>query len=197
MVITKMKSLLKIVLMILVSHSLFSQTDMNEKVEFEPTFNVLTGSDWIMKEHKNSVLVVIFNAHNCPYTKLYENRIAKLSKSYMEKGVSFVLVNANTSDENSEANMVKTAKEKSYNFPYLSDKKQQLATKLGALKTPEVFVFSNKNGVHYLKYRGAIDDNPQVENDTKNTYLKDAIEILFNGKNISTQETRAIGCMIK
>jgi peroxiredoxin len=94
--------------------------------------------------------------------------------------------------------MAKYAKGKKLPMPYLADKDQKVRDQFNATKNPEVFVLQNNGGGTFiLKYRGAIDDNPQAPNVVTAFYLKDAIEAVLQKKNLALTERRAIGCMIK
>ena len=48
-----------------------------------------------------------------------------------------------------------------------------------------------------LVYTGKIDDNWQDEQKVKTKYLRDALDELLAGKEISVPETYSIGCTIK
>jgi hypothetical protein len=48
-----------------------------------------------------------------------------------------------------------------------------------------------------LKYEGKIDDNWQEPERVKSKYLRDAIEEVLDGKEVSVPETFSIGCTIK
>jgi hypothetical protein len=62
---------------------------------------------------------------------------------------------------------------------------------LGATKTPEAFVLQNNGGGTFvLKYRGAIDDNPQVAQEVTVNYLHDAVAATLNRRNLSVAEKR-------
>lgn len=152
-------------------------------------------------EFKNAKgIAVIFTSNYCPYSKLYDERIEQLAAAYAAKGIQFVLVNSNhpgaTKDDSIEE-MAKKASGKSYKFPYLADKDQQLQKILGASKTPEVFLLRPQATQYQVIYSGAIDDNPQVGTDVSKHYLKDAMEAVLGGKDPVVKNTRAIGCMIK
>jgi peroxiredoxin len=146
-------------------------------------------------------VVVVFTSNYCPYARLYEDRIIALAEEYAGRGVQFLLVNSNTSLDNiddSVEEMARHAKEKGYRFPYLADKEHRVAGMLGATKTPEAFVLQNNGGGTFvLKYRGAIDDNPQVAQEVTVNYLHDAIAATLNRRNLSVAEKRPTGCMIK
>ncbi|AKQ46364.1 alkyl hydroperoxide reductase [Rufibacter radiotolerans] len=144
------------------------------------------------------VLVVVFTSVNCPYAKLYDGRIQSLSKAYAGKGVRFVYVNTNIGlEEGGEAAQAQPDLPTSNSFPYLIDEGQQLSKKFGATKAPEVFVLQNAQDGFYLRYKGAIDDNPQAEAYVKDRYLATALDAVLAGKSVSSAERRATGCLIK
>jgi hypothetical protein len=141
-------------------------------------------------------MVVIFVTNNCPYDEYYRNRISKISQTYQDR-VPVLLVNSSVEATDSKENMVRMAKQKNLSLPYLSDKEQTLMTNLDAKKSPEAFLLKNQNGNFTVVYRGAIDDNPQVEADVRKNYLKDAIDIMLANQQIATKEVRPVGCNLK
>jgi peroxiredoxin len=87
--------------------------------------------------------VVIFLSAQCPVVKGYVSRINELAEGYQAKGISFIGVNSNATED---LNWVKSnAAEYGYKFPVLIDKGGVLADKLGASVTPEVF-YVDANG---------------------------------------------------
>jgi hypothetical protein len=141
-------------------------------------------------------LVVIFTSNACPYDEYYRSRITKLSQSYQDR-VPVLLVNANLDPAESKENMVKKAKQVNLSIPYLADKDQTLMTALDAKKSPEAFLLKNENGKFRVVYRGAIDDNAQVEADVRHSYLRDAVDIMLTNQKIETPEVRPVGCNLK
>lgn len=144
----------------------------------------------------SKTVVVVFTDNQCPYAKLYENRLVTLSSTYAARGVQFIFINPGVGlGEGSDK--LEDMAAKNYSFPYLADEGQRISQRFGATKTPEVFVLHNINGEFVLKYKGAIDDNPQVESGVRNNYLKSVIDEVLANKSISTADRRATGCMIK
>jgi len=142
-------------------------------------------------------LVVVFTCNHCPYARAYESRIITLQKDFAAKGVRFVAINSNDDigyPDDSFENMVKRAKEKSFNFPYLRDDTQQVARAYGATHTPHLFVFGPDRR---LAYTGKIDDNWENPPAVKQQYLRDALDAIVAGKAPPKPETFAIGCTIK
>lgn len=143
-----------------------------------------------------SGLVIIFTSNACPYDEYYRTRINALAKSYADK-VPVLLVNAHSEDAESKDAMARKAKQLNLSTPYLADKDQTLMTTLNAKKSPEAFLLKNNGGSFAVVYRGAIDDNAQVEADVRHHYLKDAIDIMLANQAIATPEVRPVGCNLK
>ena len=74
------------------------------------------------------------------------------------------------------------------------DDQSKMADAFGANRTPEIFLFNNDGK---LVYHGAIDDNSDNEEGVKRRHAQVAIDELIAGKDISTKETRSVGCSIK
>ena len=86
------------------------------------------------------------------------------------------------------------AMEAGYIMPYVVDAEHKLADAFGARTTPHVYLF---NSDFQLVYRGSIDDSVNSADEVKETYLKDAITRMIEGKKIKPEITKAIGCSIK
>ncbi|QHL88859.1 redoxin domain-containing protein [Nibribacter ruber] len=146
------------------------------------------------------VVVVVFTSKNCPYAKLYDGRLQTLANTYAGKGVKFIYVNPAIGLEEGGDTIKELSEQVDTSvsaMPYLLDNQQKVSKQFGAVKTPEVFVLQNSPDGFYLKYKGAIDDNPQVEAYAKEFYLKNALENALAGRPVTTAEIRPTGCMIK
>ena len=141
-------------------------------------------------------MVLIFTSNSCPYDEYYRKRIEELSRSYQDK-VPVLLVNSHTEPNESPDQMAARGKALGLKIPYLADKDQVLMATLNVKKTPEAFLLKNDNGKFTVVYRGAIDDNAQVEADVRHHYLRDAIDIMLSNQNIQTPEVRPVGCVLK
>jgi peroxiredoxin len=144
-----------------------------------------------------NALIIIFSCNHCYYVQAYQERIKAIQKDYAEKGVQILAINSNDSsqyEDDSFEGMKKRAKEKDFNFPYLRDEEQTVAKAFDASHTPEVFVFGKNRK---LAYHGKIDDNWKEEDKVKSRYLRDALDELLAGEEISVPETFSIGCTIK
>jgi len=135
--------------------------------------------------------VVVWLSAQCPVVKAYKDRINEIAAAYQAKGIAFVGINSNSTED---LNWVKTNKaEFGYNFPVLIDKGNVLADKWGATVTPEVYYLDSKN---VLLYHGAIDNDRSGKNIT-DEYLKTAFDSALGGKAIVKTRANAFGCSIK
>jgi peroxiredoxin len=130
----------------------------------------------------------------CPIARLYAARLAKLSEEYSESSVAFIGVFPNRHDSITE--MAQFARTHGIKFPLLKDLNNQVADRLGADRTPEVFVLDKDRVV---RYRGRIDDQysyGQAQPKAKQDYLVAAVTELLAGKPVTTPRTEAVGCRI-
>jgi peroxiredoxin len=168
--------------------------------EEAPDFNLpgVDGKNYSLSDFKDKkAVVVIFSCNHCPYVQAYEDRIIALQEEFKDRGVSFIAINSNDDrnyPEDSFENMVKRAKQKGFNFPYLRDKSQDVARSYGASHTPQIFVFDEGRR---LCYTGKIDNNWREPNKVKERYLRDALLAIVEGRDVKNPETYAIGCTIK
>lgn len=139
---------------------------------------------------KNGVVVVFLSAQ-CPVVRGYNARINQLAEEYAAKGISFIGINSNSTED--LAWVKSNAAEVGYKFPVLIDKGNVLADKLGASVTPEAYFFDAKN---VLLYHGAI-DNDRSGRAVSETFLKAAFDLSLSGKPITKTRANAFGCTIK
>ncbi|MGH9949977.1 MAG: redoxin family protein [Pyrinomonadaceae bacterium] len=139
---------------------------------------------------KNGTLVVWLSAQ-CPVVRGYKDRINEIAAEYQAKGVNFVGINSNATED--LAWVKSNISEFGYTFPVLIDKGNLLADKWGASVTPEVYYFDANN---VLMYHGAIDNDRSGKN-IKVQYLKTAFDSALGGKKIETTRANAFGCTIK
>lgn len=176
---------------------------MKTKIEIGdslPSFSLkgVDGKIYSDETFKNKdFLLIIFSCNHCPYVQAYEDRIIKIQNDYSNKSLQVVCINSNDAEkypEDSFDEMIKRSRQKGFNFPYLYDETQETAKKFGASFTPELYLF-DKN--RKLVYTGKIDDNWREPEKVMNTYLRNALDELIEGKEVSVPETFAIGCTIK
>ena len=148
----------------------------------EHTLKSLTG--------KNGA-VLIFISVQCPVSKAFNDILEKLAQDFMAKGVNLIGIN---SIKTEPSGAVKShASEKNLTFTILKDEGNKIADRLGATKTPEVYVLDASNK---LVYHGRIDNSQKPEGITSND-LREALDEMLAGKPISKTGGAAFGCTIK
>lgn len=138
--------------------------------------------------------IVVFTCNECPFSKLYEDRLIALHNDYAPKGYPVIAINSNGSKTGEDfESMKKRAEEKRFPFKYAIDKEQIYSKKYGAVRTPHVFLLDKDYKVQYI---GAIDDNSRSADNVKEKYVENAISALEAGKLPDPNYTKAIGCPI-
>lgn len=138
--------------------------------------------------------VIVFLGNGCPLAKLYAPRLVELAASYADRGVRVVGINSNHQDSITE--MAAYAAHHELTFPLLKDPANAIADRLGAQRTPEVFVLDE---AHVVRYRGRIDDQfgPGYQRPTATEHdLTRALDELLAGREVSCPQTEALGCLI-
>lgn len=147
--------------------------------------------------HNKAVLIVIFSCNHCPYVQAYEPRIKAIQGDYAMAGVQVVAINANETEhhpEDSFEQMEIRARQMHFNFPYLRDETQTVATAYGATHTPQIFLFDRERT---LRYVGRIDDNWKDPLQVQQEDLRRAIDEVLSGRAVSQPRTHAVGCTLK
>ncbi len=143
------------------------------------------------------VLIVIFMCNHCPYAVAVEDRLTQLRKDLEGKSAQMVGICANdpfSYPEDSFQNLQKRWKDKNFGFPYLHDLEQTVTKSFGAVCTPEFFVYGTDRK---LAYHGRMDDNWKEPSAVKRRELKEAIDLLLDGKQPPEDQIQTMGCSIK
>jgi len=141
------------------------------------------------------LLVVLFSCNGCPTVKASEDRMIALQDAYGLLGVQIVAINSNNSylsPADTYPEMVKRAREKRFNFPYLKDDDGSVSRAYGAISTPHAFLFDRERR---LRYKGRIDDSRDPARVTVHD-LRNAIDDLLTGRPPRVAETKPFGCAI-
>ncbi|HEU0112900.1 MAG TPA: thioredoxin family protein [Flavisolibacter sp.] len=158
----------------------------------------ISGKQVSLKDAKGkNGLLVMFSCNTCPYVVKNQQRTNEICKTAIENGVGVILINSNEAqrdDEDSYEAMKEYAKDQGYKWFYTVDENSEVADAFDAKRTPENFLF-DKNGK--LVYHGAIDDNPSDAGSVKRSHLKEAIQEMVKGKDITVKTSRSVGCSIK
>lgn len=172
-------------------------------------FNLLgvDGKTYSLKDFsKAPVLVIIFGCNHCPTAQAYEDRIISVANDYKGKGVAVVMISSNSTRALSLSEMGYTdlgdsyedmkirASEKAFNFPYLYDgDDQKTALAYGPVATPHCFVFDRNRT---LRYNGRVDGS-EKPGTGKGEDLRNAIDAILAGKQVSQPVTKTFGCSMK
>lgn len=141
--------------------------------------------------------LVMFSCNTCPYVVKAQDRTIEMIRYAVASGIGMIIINSNEAqrdDDDSRRAMKEYANAQGYKVPYVIDKNSVLADAFGATRTPEVFLF---DGNGKLVYKGAMEDNPSNPSESKNIFLKAAIDNMVAGKPIDPASTKSIGCSIK
>ena len=161
----------------------------------------VNGSKVSLADYKTAKgFIVVFTCNTCPVAKIYQARIAALNDVYAPKGYPVIAINTNdpvASPGDSYEKMQSYAKEKKFSYVYLEDQDQVYTKKYGATKTPHVFVLQKTAKGNEVAYIGAIDNTQEGETASTTTYVRNAVNLLLQGKKPTLTNTKAIGCSIK
>lgn len=142
-------------------------------------------------------LLVMFSCNTCPYVIKSEARTKEVIDYTTRHNIGMVIINSNEAQRGKEDSynaMSAYAKKQGYKVPYVVDDKSKVADAFGATRTPEVFLF---DGNGKLVYKGAMEDNPSNPAESKELFLKVAIDNMLAGKPANPNSTKSIGCTIK
>ena len=142
--------------------------------------------------------VIMFICNHCPYVKHVQNGLVDLSNDYISKGISFVAINSNDVEnypDDSPERMKEVAEKLDYDFPYLFDETQEVAKSYGAACTPDFYIYDKDLK---LVYRGQMDDSrPGNGKPVTGKDLREVLDNIINGNEISEKQIPSIGCNIK
>jgi len=157
------------------------------------TLKTAANADVSLKSYTGSkAVVVVFLNPACAFSRLYQQRLASISNTYRGQGVQFLFVNVPI---NLDAPGTATPGE--VELPTLTDASSQVSTLLGVSKTAEAVVLQPAGGQFAVRYRGAIDDNPQVPGNVQQRYLQQVLDNVLAGRPAGVEGKRAAGCLIK
>ena len=121
-----------------------------------------------------------------------------LDAEFGKQVVAFVGIDANLQDSLSEIGTF--AQLHGVTFPLLKDNNNQIADRVGAIRTPEVFLLDRQR---VIRYCGRIDDQyglktvgGYVKSKRIDRYLADAIRQVLAAKDVSRPVVNAEGCLI-
>ncbi|MCU1257583.1 MAG: alkyl hydroperoxide reductase/Thiol specific antioxidant/Mal allergen [Bryobacterales bacterium] len=137
------------------------------------------------------ITVVAFISARCPISNAYGDRLQAIYSDYENSGVRFLFLNPNVNESGAE--IAANAHRHGFTFPVAQDRNSEMASKLGAEFTPEIYVL-DKDGA--VRYHGGIDDaqNPAR---VKTQSLRAALDAVLAGNPVTAPVTKAFGCTVK
>jgi peroxiredoxin/mono/diheme cytochrome c family protein len=156
------------------------------------------GKTYSLDDYKDRPVVLAFLGTECPLALKYAARLRDLAAAFEQQGVVFLGIDANVQDSLTEIGAF--ARINRITFPLLKDNNNELADRLGAQRTPEVFLLDR---ARVIRYCGRIDDQyglktgggyakPKLTEDN----LADAIRQVLAGQPVSRPVVKAHGCLI-
>jgi peroxiredoxin len=140
-------------------------------------------------------IVLLFVTTDCPLSNGYVPEMNRIDSAYEPRGVAFYAVQG---DATVPLEAVREhVKEFVYNFPYLLDPEETLATFAGATTTPEAAVFSPAGALLYLgRIDNRLEDFGKQRVQITEFDLRDALDAILAGKPVARPRTKAMGCAI-
>ncbi|UJP64681.1 redoxin domain-containing protein [Mongoliitalea daihaiensis] len=175
-------------------------TLMAQRVENFTLQNAVDGQEISLEDfNQQTAVVLVFTGLNCPFSRLYEDRLIALHQEFDSKGISFALINplAAMDDEESQAKIQQRVKTKEMKFPFLMDISQEVARSFEITKLPEVVVITFSPTGASIAYRGAIDNNPQIAANASIKYLENALQAILSRRSPSPMSSRPVGCNLR
>lgn len=143
-------------------------------------------------------LVIIFHSLNCPFAGMYQQRVKALREKFQNQGMNFILINPEVDNSPAtQATLRAFIDDSGINASYLIDSEQKVVQLFKISKIPEAILLApGANGLE-LKYKGAIDNNPQAESSVSERFLERAINQVLRGEIPTPAQVRATGCNIR
>ena len=140
----------------------------------------------------------MFLCNHCPYVRHIRDALASATREFQERGVAVVGINSNdiaAYPDDAPERMEEEARAVGYEFPYLFDETQEVASAYRAACTPDFFVF---DGGRRLVYRGQFDDSrPANRRNVTGADLRAAIDAVLTGRAVTLEQQPSMGCNIK
>ncbi len=143
-------------------------------------------------EYAGAPMAVVFSCCHCPYVIAWEDRLNDIARDFAGRA-ALVAINSNDHAGDTLEQMVLRAAEKGFVFPFLRDDSQEVAHAYAAARTPEVFLFDADDR---LVYQGAPDSDHR-DPAAARPYLREALEAILAGRDVTLADTPAVGCTVK
>ena len=143
-------------------------------------------------------VLIMFICNHCPFVLHILPQMVELANTAKSNGIGVVAISSNdvqSYPQDGPEHMNDLSYEAGFEFPYLYDQSQSVASLYRAACTPDFFLFDQ---AHTLVYRGQMDGaRPGNGVAVTGADLSSAINSLLNGTEISKQQIASVGCSIK
>lgn len=143
-------------------------------------------------------LLIFFISNHCPYVKAIRKKLVRDTRDLKALGINSVAIMPNDTvayPEDSFENMIRTAREFDFPFPYLLDETQEVARAYDAVCTPDFFGY---NADLELQYRGRLDAaGPKSDDDSQTRELYEAMKQVAETGRGPEHQVPSMGCSIK
>jgi peroxiredoxin len=186
-------------LTLLFSFILLSLTSLAQSITDISLVDAVTGRTVLIASKAGPKgLVIIFHSMNCPFAGMYQQRVKALRENFQNQGMNFILINPESDNSPAvQAELRKFIDDSGINTSYLIDSKQELVKLFQISKIPEAIILAPGATGLEVKYKGAIDNNPQAESSVSERFLERAINQVLRGETTTPSQVRATGCNIR
>lgn len=192
---TLFRAVLSLALVALVAagsaHAMKVQVKPGEKMP-DFTLTDYEGNEHTLSDYQGKVVVIDFSSHKCPYSKAVDTDVQKLHEKFKDQGV--VVLSIDSHNDTPPEEIKAYAEEHGYTYTFLKDPENKYADRIGATRTPEMFVL-DKEGT--IVYYGAFDDRTSPEGEPTTSYTMDAVAAAVAGETPEVQSETPWGCTIK
>jgi peroxiredoxin len=142
--------------------------------------------------------LLAFVCDHCPYVRHIEHALGEMAVEYSASGVTTIAVVSNdpaSYPQDGPVGMREQAERAGWSFPYLRDRDHALALAVGAVCTPDLFVYDSERR---LVHRGAFDrSTPRNSEPLTGGDLRAALDAALAGVPAPEDLTPSLGCGIK
>jgi thiol-disulfide isomerase/thioredoxin len=142
--------------------------------------------------------LLAFVSNHCPYVQHIEVALGEVADEYRERGIATIAVVSNDPigyPQDGPDGMREQSARSSWDFPYLRDQEHALARAVGAVCTPDLFVY---DGERRLFHRGAFDaSSPRNGALLTGADLRAALDAVLAGRPAPADLAPSLGCGIK
>jgi len=158
----------------------------------------VTGNQVSLSDQQGKPLLVVFSCNHCPYVLHIIDSFVGLANAARRRGFAVVMINSNDVTgypQDDPLKMAEFARDHGFEFPYLYDESQQIATAYQAACTPDFFLF---DAAHRLVYRGQYDGSrPGNQEPVDGADLQAAVDAVLAGDAVTDAQIPSVGCNIK